>query len=160
MIGGLALLLIAGIGYASYLAGTLGSPSKRAEGAGGATDPTAGLADALKTLGLGGMGALTAFELQEIRLHVAVIPPEQADIARAAGLPAGAVVLRVDPGSAKRPVSHVGDVVVAINGQKITTPDDMRRAARAIGPGKSRYLIRRGEKTWTVEIDCPTCTKT
>jgi TIR domain/PDZ domain len=166
LIRGLAILLVAGVVYAGYMAGTRRATSTPAEAA-AVSDPaekipstptdTAGLEDAFKTLGLGGGMAMTVFEILELGLHIAFIPPEQAETAQAAGLSAGAVIWRVESGAAQAAALHVGDVLVAINGQKIATRDDLRRAIRAIGPGKSRYLIRRGEKTLTVEIDCQTC---
>ena len=95
---------------------------------------------------------MTVFEARDLGLHIAFIPPEQA-----VGLSPGAVVWRVESGLGQAAGLHVGDVVVAINGQPITTPDDLRNAIRGIGPGKSRYLIRRGNETLTIEIDCQTC---
>jgi TIR domain/PDZ domain len=131
-------------------------------------DPS-GLEDLLKALGssagaldggaLGGAIGLTVFQALELGLHIAFIP-EQAETLRAAGLSSGAVVWRVESGLGQAAGIHVGDVVTAINGRKITTQDDLRRAIRGIGPGKSRFLIRRGKETLTVEIDCPTCKAT
>jgi S1-C subfamily serine protease len=132
-------------------------------------DPS-GLEDLLKALGssagaldggaLGGALGLTVFQALELGLHIAFIPPEQVEAFRAAGLSSGAVVWRVESGLGQAAGIHVGDVVTAINGRKITTQDDLRRAIRGIGPGKSRFLIRRGKETLTVEIDCPTCKAT
>jgi hypothetical protein len=170
VIGGLLILLFTGVVYAGYVIGTQrqrSTPTQTTETSVPAAekppststrpDPS-GLEDALKPLGLGGGAlAIKVFHAQELGLHVAFIPPEQAETFQAAGLSPGAVVWRVESGLAQAAGLHGGDVVAAINGQKITTEDDLRRAIRAIGPGKSRYLIRRGGETLTVEIDCPTC---
>jgi hypothetical protein len=179
LIGGLAILLVAGVVYAGYVIGTrrdrpvlsqtaaTSVPAPETPRPASTPPDTSALEDALKTLGLsagaldagplGGSIAMTVFEVQELGLHIAFIPPEQAEIVRAAGLSPGAVVWRVESGPGQAAGLHVGDVVAAIDGQKITTQDDLRRAIKAIGPGKSRYLIRRGKETLTVEIDCPTC---
>ena len=153
LIGGLAILLVAGVVYAGYVLGTQRQPSTPAPTAATSVpasekppsastlpDPS-GLEDALKTLGLsagaldGRAMAMTVFQAQELGLHIAFIPPEQAETVRAAGLSPGAVVWRVESGLAQAAGLHVGDVIVAINGQKITTQDDLRRAIRGIGPG-------------------------
>jgi S1-C subfamily serine protease len=99
----------------------------------------------------------TAFEIIELGLHLAFLTPEQAATLGGAGSSSGAVVWRVEPGPSQTAGLRAGDVVAAINGQTISSRDDLRRAVRAIGPGKSRYLIRRGSETLTVEIDCPAC---
>jgi S1-C subfamily serine protease len=99
---------------------------------------------------------MTAIEALELNLHLVFLTPEQA--ATAGGdLSSGAVVWRVEPGPAQTAGLYVGDVVTAINGQKISSRDDLRSAIRALGPGKSRFLIRRGNKTLTVVVDCPAC---
>lgn len=169
LIRGLAILLVAGVAYAGYMIGTQRQPSTPAQPAATSApasekppsastlpDPSS-LEELLKTLGVlgGGPMAMRVFLIPGLGLHIAFIPPEQAQTVRAAGLSPGAVVLRVESGLAQSAGLQVGDVVATINGQKITTQDDLRRAARGIGPGKSRYLIRRGKETLTVEIDCP-----
>jgi hypothetical protein len=175
LIGALSILLLAGVVYAGYVIGTQRErppldettapsirPSENPPAASSSPDPS-GLEDALKTLGLGagaldgGALALTVFQVQELGLHIAFIPPEQTEILQAAGLSSGAVVWRIESGPGQGAGLHVGDVFAAINGRTITTEDDLRRALRAIGPGKSQYLIRRGKDTLTVEIDCQTC---
>ena len=103
---------------------------------------------------------MKVFQIDELGVHIAFIPPGQAESLSAAGLSSGAVLWRVERGPVQAAGLHVGDVVVAVNGQKIATEDDLRRVIRKIGPGKSKYVIRRGEKTFSVEIDCPTCTVT
>ena len=81
---------------------------------------------------------VTIFELQELGLHITFVPPEQSADCRAAGLSAGAVVWRVESGLGQAAGLHVGDVIVAINGRRLRAQDDLRRALRAIGPGRSR----------------------
>ncbi|HMF96301.1 MAG TPA: TIR domain-containing protein [Vicinamibacterales bacterium] len=94
------------------------------------------------------------FQAQELGLHILFLPPERA---QPLGLASGAVVWRVESGPAQAAGLQTGDVIAAINGQKIASEDDLRRAIKAIGPGKSRYSIRRADQTLTIEIDCPTC---
>jgi hypothetical protein len=165
LIGALAFVLLAGVVYVGYLMRTPPQPltptgTEATSGRITEKPPAAppadagGLEDMLKSLGLGGGMAMTVFEIQELGLHIAFVPEEQA---AAVGLSSGAVIWRIESGPAQAASLNVGDIVVAINGQKIATQDDLRRAIRAIGPGKSKYLIRRGEKTFTIEIDCRTC---
>jgi hypothetical protein len=162
LIRGFGILLVASVVYGGYLVGTRRPlpraqvvPTSDAASEKAPSIPTdiAGLDDLLRGVGM----PMTVFELQDLGLHIAFIPPEQAAAFRAAGMSAGAVVWRVESGPAQASALHVGDVVVAINGENIATQDDLRRAIRRIGPGKSRYVIRRGEQTLTVEVDCPTC---
>ena len=111
-----------------------------------------------KPLGLGlGDAALPmrAFELQDLGLHLVFIRPEQADMF---GLSPGAVVLRIEKGAAQAAGLQAGDVVAAINGRKISNENDLRNVVRSIGPGKSRYVIRRDKETLSLDIDCSTCT--
>ncbi len=173
LIGGVVALLIAGAVYAAYVIGTLGNRSTPARTATTSIPPTekpstpgdlSGLEDAIKKLGfdtappdVGGAMAMTALEILELGLHLVFITPEQAATVGGAGLSTGAVVWRVEPGPSQTAGLRAGDVVATINGQTISSLDDLRRAVRAIGPGKSRYLIRRGGETLTVEIDCPAC---
>jgi S1-C subfamily serine protease len=48
-------------------------------------------------------------------------------------------------------------VITAINGQQIASEDDLRQAFQGLRLGKSRFQIRRGNQTLTLEIECPTC---
>jgi len=105
----------------------------------------------------GGLMALTAFRVLELSIDIAFIPPELSGSSRAAGLPSGAVVWKVDAGSAQDAGLHVGDVIAAINGDKINTKDDLRQVAKKPWPKKVRFLIRRDNQDLAVEIDCPAC---
>jgi hypothetical protein len=171
LIGGVAAVLIGGAVYGAYLIGTRGNRSPDLQNSTSTPQPAqkssqpgdlSGLEDAIRTLGLdsqlgvGGTMPLTAFEILELNLHLVFLTPEQAETA-GGGISSGAVVWRVEPGPAQTAGLYVGDVVTAINGQKISSRDDLRRAIRELGPGKSRFLIRRGKKTLTVEVDCPAC---
>jgi S1-C subfamily serine protease len=95
-----------------------------------------------------------AFEWQDLKAHVTFVSPAQASMA---GLAPGAFVFRVDSGPAQAAGLHALDVVTAINGRKIATENDLRDAYLKLGRGKSKYTIRRGNETLTLEIDCPTC---
>jgi TIR domain/PDZ domain len=99
------------------------------------------------------LSAVKVFQIVELGLDIAFIP----ESFRMAGLSPGAVIWMVKSGLAQTAGLHAGDVVTSINGQEIATEDDLRRAIRAIGPGKSRYLIQRDGEPLTIEIDCPTC---
>jgi S1-C subfamily serine protease len=63
----------------------------------------------------------------------------------------------VEPGPAQSADLRPRDVVIAINDRKIGSEDDLRAAIRALGPGKSRYQIRRGNDALTLVIECPAC---
>ena len=176
--GGAAILMVAAL-YGAYAAGGRRQPSPvdappSAEASapasnasqsntpqGQAFDDPSGLLDALKGLGGVGLGvpggalAMRMFELQDLGLQIMFVQPEQAI---PLGLTPGAVIYRVDKGLAQAAGLRSGDVVAAINGRKISTEDDLRSAVGAIGPGKSQYVIRRGNEVLTVPIDCPTCT--
>ena len=164
LIGALSLVAVAGIVYAGYVIGTRqpsppDEPQPTSASVPASTPSPTALDDLAGLLGGGTIG-LKVFQVYELGVHIAFIPPEQAESLRAAGFSSGAVVWRVEPGPAQAAGLHVGDVVAAINGQKIATEDDLRRVLRKVGPGKSKYLIRRGKETLTVEIDCPTCSVT
>lgn len=110
------------------------------QGTGGSVNP--------ETLGM------KVFHVPDLGVHIMFIPPAQAQILGGSG----AVVWRVEPGTGQVAGLQAGDVVAAVNGQKIESEDDLRRVLKGIGPGVSRYLIRRGENTLALEINCPTCT--
>jgi TIR domain-containing protein/PDZ domain-containing protein len=171
LIGGLLILLLAGVLYGGYVIGSQGtrSPSntpteqttaKSVDTAGSSSkQDLSGVDDLIGALGIGG-GALglTAFEVKDLGLHIAFIPPDQAAIGQSLGVSTGAVLIRVESGPGLKAGLHAADVVVSINGQRLTTIDDVRRVLNALGPGKSRYVIRRGKETLTFDIDCPKCT--
>lgn len=176
LVGGFSILLLAGVLYGGYVIGSQGtrSPSNTPTGGtattstvkstGKAASPSkqdlSGFEDLFGPLVPGGGGALgvIAFELKELGLHVAFIPPEQAALGLALGVSAGAALIRVESGPGQAAGLHAGDIVISINGQRMTTEDEVRRVVRGIGPGKSRYVIRRGKETLTFDIDCPKCT--
>jgi len=96
-----------------------------------------------------------AFHVPDLGLRVAFVSAEQQ---AALGVPAGAVVLELE---SDRPAAkaglHVSDVVLEISGKKLASEDDLRQAILKIGPGKTRFSIRRGKDIKTVLIDCPSC---
>jgi TIR domain/PDZ domain len=174
-----AVLLVLGAFYGAYIAGTwrrqspantpdradrstpTSSASPKSAPVGSTAADTTGLEDMLKTLGpgVGGSDGVTrVFELKDLGLHIIFIRPEQAEAFLGAGLSPGAVIWRVENGLGQAAGLQAGDVVAAINGQKISSEDELRRILRTLGPGKSRYVIHRDKKTLNVDIDCPTCT--
>lgn len=78
------------------------------------------------------------------------IQPITPDIAEALGMDASAGVLIAGllEGPAQAAGIQVGDVVVAVNGQPLTSPNDLTRAAAAAGPGEELALtvLREGEE--------------
>ena len=164
----LSVLLIAGVTYAAYVIGTQRppvitdrtqepsvQPSRGGPPASTDKDPTDGLEDIAKLMqGAGAAPAMRVFQAIGLGVHIAFVMPEHV---AGTGLGLGPVVWRIESGPGQAAGLHVGDGVAAINGLTITTEDDLRRAIRAIGPGKSTFLIRRGNETLTIEIDCPAC---
>jgi hypothetical protein len=132
----LSILVLAVLAYAAYVIG----PERQRSAAPPLTPLSA--------------TGLTVIQITELGLHIAFVPPGQA---ASVGMPPGAVVWRLERGQGQATGLRARDVVIAINGRKISTEDDLRRAIAAIGPGQSRWEIRRGGQTLTVEIDCPTC---
>jgi hypothetical protein len=104
------------------------------------------------------LGATTAFELKEIAVHIAFVSKEQARAFQSLGLSEGAVVIFVGPGPAQEAGLQAADVITAIGGAGIDTAQDLRTALRRVGPGKTRYTVRRGGQMLSLDIDCPGCT--
>ena len=52
---------------------------------------------------------------------------------------------------------RAGDLITRIAGAKIASVNDLRVALNKIGPGKTRFTIRRGEAELTLDVDCPLC---
>lgn len=107
--------------------------------------------------GLGGTIAVPAFQLPDLGLHIAYLDREQS--ARHGLAASGAVVVQVESqGLAGKAGLRVLDVVVAVESRRIDGEDDLRQALKEIGPGKTRFVIRRAGEEITREIDCPACT--
>jgi len=103
------------------------------------------------------MAALTVFEVKELSIKLTFVSDRVA-AGSAGALPAGAVVLQVGPGPAQRAGLQAGDVITAIGDAHIQSTDDLRQAIRRVGPGKTRYGVRRDDRTLVVNIECPDCT--
>jgi hypothetical protein len=104
-----------------------------------------------------GTSLAKAFYAPALGMTVAYLTPEQS--ASTLGVQqAGGVVMGVETG---KPVAaaglHTGDVLLSIAANKLSSEDDLRRALRGIGPGKTRFEFRRGLETRVVAIDCPDC---
>lgn len=108
--------------------------------------------------GPGTLGAMTVFELKELNVKLTFVSDEQAGALGVLGLPPGAVVMMVDAGPALTAGLQAGDVITAIGGTPIKSAQDLRQAVRRVGPGKTRYGIRRDGRDLTIDIDCPACT--
>jgi hypothetical protein len=161
LIGGLSLLTLVAVVFAGYVIGRWQRPGSAPRGDETRRNPPP-VVDSrsprtMTTVPDLPTGPLRAFEVKDLGVHVAFIPREQADIYEVLGFAAGAVVMRIESGPAQTAGLHAGDVIAAINGQKIETEDHVRRAFRTLPRGKSRYSIRRGNETLTIQIDCPTC---
>jgi hypothetical protein len=139
-----------------------GPPAAQAPGTTPSVDPsdlTAALQQALMASGgQGSLGAMTLFELKELNVKLTFVSDEQAGALGILGLPPGAVVMAVDVGPALTAGLQAGDVITAIGGTPIKSAQDLRRALRGVGPGKTRYGIRRDGRDLTLDIDCPACT--
>lgn len=99
-----------------------------------------------------------AFHKPALGLSVAYLTPAQSASSGGA-LPAGAAVMEVKT-SGPMAVAGIqaGDVILAVNGKKIESEDDLRQAIRRVDAGKSKFAIQRQQKTKTVIVDCPKCT--
>jgi TIR domain/PDZ domain len=100
---------------------------------------------------------LTGFQVPDLGVRMAFITPEQS-ASLLGTLPTGAVVLEVE---SDHPVARAGmkkgDLVLSIGGAKISSEDDLRRAIRRIGPGKTQFSFRRGNQADIAVVDCPNC---
>ena len=103
------------------------------------------------------IAGMRVFQAKELGLHVAFIPPDRAPVLEFLGMATGAVVWSLESGPAQASGLRTGDVIAAVNGRPIATENDLRTWTVGVRPGKSTYLIKRGDETLTVEIDCPTC---
>jgi len=52
---------------------------------------------------------------------------------------------------------QAGDIITTINGKKINTTDNLRRALRQLSPGKTTFSVRRGDDTKAIIVNCPNC---
>jgi eukaryotic-like serine/threonine-protein kinase len=134
---------------------------KSGQPAGGeAGDPLLGaLGKALETLGSGsGAGMIRGFDVADLGLRLVFLGKGQSEMYAVLGVSSGALVLRVEGNTpAARAEVHAGDVIVAIDGKKLEVEDDLRQALKRIGPGKTKYAIKRGDEVRTIVIDCPDC---
>jgi hypothetical protein len=97
------------------------------------------------------------FHVPDLGLRIAYLTQEQS-AATLGALPAGAVVMEVESGKPMaRAGIHVGDVVDAIGGKKISGENDLRQAIFKIGPGKTTYSYRRGNESKTITVECAGC---
>ena len=92
-------------------------------------------------------------------LHVTFIGTEFAAASAILGGPTGpgGLVIRLDPGPALKAGMHAGDVITRIGQTPIAAEDDLRASLRKLGPGVSRFTVKRGEKEQVLEIECPGC---
>lgn len=108
-----------------------------------ATDKKSGPGpDLLDLASLAGFGAGIMFDSAELGLQV---------------MWPGAIVMGVKPGPVQKAGLHAGDVITGIAGTRIATENDLRVALGKIGPGITRFTIRRGEAELTLNVDCPVC---
>jgi len=143
MVGGLAILLIAAVVYTGYQVKTW----------------LEGFASNGTSL-VGGEGAVLSmqgFHSKDLGLHIAFAPKDRPVMVGASGPLSGALVWQIESGTAQAAGLHLGDVILAINGQQMATEDDVRRAFLDMPRGASQFRIRRDTQTMTIEVDCPTC---
>ncbi|HEX2310554.1 MAG TPA: TIR domain-containing protein [Vicinamibacterales bacterium] len=124
------------------------------------SDLAAALGGAISSSGAqDSMAALTMFDVKELSVKLTFVSDrDAAGLGFVGALPAGAVVLEVGPGPAQRAGLHAGDVITAIGDAHIQSADDLRQAVRRVGPGKTRYGVRRNDRTLAIDIECPDCT--
>jgi hypothetical protein len=148
IVGGLSILLIAAVVSTGYQVKTWleGFNSNGQSGQGGSPPPLD-----IALLGMPG------FFAKDLGLHIAFAPKERPVMIGTSGPSSGALVWQVESGTAQAAGLHLGDVILAINGQRLATEDDVRRALNGMPSGKSSFQIRRGTQTMTIEVDCPTC---
>ena len=104
-------------------------------------------------------GVTVAFEVKELGLHAAFVGSQVAAAAEFLGGPSvpGGLVIRLDPGTALKAGLHAGDVITRIGQTPITSENDLRSSLRTLGPGISRFTVRRDDKELVLEIECPGC---
>jgi TIR domain/PDZ domain len=102
----------------------------------------------------------TGFYIKDLGIRMAFFSKEQSESTLGL-LSAGAVVTEVQ---SDRPAAkgglHAGDIIVAINGKKIGTEDDLRQALSKVGPGNTAFTVRRGNEVMRVVVYCPNCKNT
>ena len=151
------LILVTGVIYAGYLMGTYNRQSPPATAASNtpttSSTPTSSIPESI------GLHELRVLHAQDVGLHIIFAGPDQAALVQTLGLPptSGAIVWRIDSGTGQAAGVQVGDVITTIAGQQITSRDELRRVYLGLPRGKSKFVIRRGQQTLTLEIDCPTC---
>jgi S1-C subfamily serine protease len=98
------------------------------------------------------------FESPELGLQVMFVGDDLTVAALLSGAKGpGGVVMRVNPGPVQKAGLHAGDVITKIAGVPIAAENDLRVALRKIGPGITRFTIRRGEAELTLNVDCAVC---
>jgi hypothetical protein len=107
----------------------------------------------------GGLGLAVAFEVKELGLHVTFIGSQVSAAAAFLGGPTvpGGLVIRLDPGTALKAGLHAGDVITRIGQTPISSENDLRSSLGKLGPGVSRFTVKRGEQELVLEIECPGC---
>lgn len=98
-----------------------------------------------------------AFNKPALGLSVAYLTSAQS-ASTGGALPAGAAVMEVKTNGPMAAAGiQAGDVILAVNGKKIESEDELRQAIRRVDAGKSKFTIQRQQKTKTVTVDCPKC---
>ena len=106
---------------------------------------------------LGGGLTAAAFEIKEIGLHITFVDQNSPLAAMTGARGPGALVFRLDPGTAQKAGLHVRDVITRVGATAIVTEDDLRAAFRKLGPGKTRFTVKRGGEELTLDVECPGC---
>ena len=90
--------------------------------------------------------AIHALHVIELGLDVAFITSQQAQVTEVES-----------GGAAAKAGLNIGDIIEVVGNQKIDTLDDMRKSFRELGPGKTKFTIRRSGVQKTILVDCPNC---
>jgi hypothetical protein len=108
---------------------------------------------------VGGLGVGVMFESEELGLQVMFVGDESSVAALLSGAKGpGGVVMRVNTGPVQKAGLRAGDVITKIAGVAIASENDLRVALHKIGPGITRFTIRRGGAELTVNVECAACT--
>jgi TIR domain/PASTA domain len=120
------------------------------------SDPAAGFLDPGI---LSSFGFAVAFEVKELGLHVTFVSKDSGASAILSGAKGpGGLVIRLDPGIAQKAGLHAGDVITKIGRTQIVAEGDLRTALRTLGPGVTRFMVKRSEQELALDVDCPACT--
>lgn len=99
------------------------------------------------------------FKVIELGIDVVFVGEESSPQGLSGVKGPGGFVMAVDSGPALKVGMRAGDVITAIAGAPIRSEDDLRQAFKKMGPGVTRFTIRRVTGEVTLDVDCPAACK-